>query len=340
MASMPRVLVLHTGGTLMMGRESPDAGAPLTPDVYGRDLAVELPSLVRIADLETRILFSMDSGDLQPADWLAIAKEVHAAAEDPSIDGIVIVHGTDTMAYTASALGLLLGPIPKPVVLTGAQRPLTFARTDARENLIDAVLVATLPVPEVTIAFASRALRGVRATKRDAWAFDAFDSPNCPPLVELGLGVDVAKHVRPAGPLAPFDARLDPRVLAVRVFPGIDPSLVKGAVRAGVRGLVLEAYGTGNLPHLGSSLIPALEEARARGVPVLVVSQCLRGFVDMTAYAGGAQAKAAGAISGGDMTVEAAIAKLMIGLGRYSDPAALRAWLEDDVSGERTSASR
>ncbi|MGO8993666.1 MAG: asparaginase [Polyangiaceae bacterium] len=334
---MPKVLVLHTGGTLMMqaGAGASRAGAPLTPDVYGRDLAAELPSLVRIADLETRILFTMDSGDMRPEDWIAIAREVHAAAADPGIDGIVIVHGTDTMAYTASALGLLLGPLPKPVVLTGAQRPLALARTDARENLIDAVLVATLPVPEVTIAFASRALRGARATKRDAWAFDAFDSPNCAPLVELGLGVDVAKHVRERGALRPFDARLDPRVLAVRVFPGIDPSLLRGAVRAGVRGLVLEAYGTGNLPHLGGSLIPALEEAREMGVPVLVVSQCLRGFVDMSAYAGGAQAKEAGAISGGDMTVEAAIAKLMIGLARYEEPAALRAWLEDDVCGER-----
>jgi L-asparaginase len=332
---MPKVLILHTGGTLMMRSEVAEGGAPLSPDVDGRDLAAELPSLVRIADLETRILFTMDSGDLQPSDWIVIAREVHAAASDPAIDGVVIVHGTDTMAYTASALGLLLGPMPKPVVLTGAQRPLTFARTDARENLIDAVLVATLAVPEVTVAFASRALRGVRATKRDAWAFDAFDSPNCAPLVELGLGVEVAKHVRPRGPLAPFDARLEPRVMAVRVFPGIDPSLVRGAVRAGVRGLVLEAYGTGNLPHLGGSLIPALAEARERGVPVLVVSQCLRGFVDMTAYAGGAEAKGAGAISGGDMTVEAAIAKLMIGLGRYDDPAALRAWLEADVSGER-----
>jgi L-asparaginase len=331
---MPKVLVVHTGGTVMMRREA--SSAPLTPDVYGRDLAAELPALVRIAELETRILFTMDSGDMQPADWVAIAREVHAAAEDPSIDGIVIVHGTDTMAYTASALGLLLGPLPKPVVLTGAQRPLALARTDARENLIDAVLVATLPIPEVTIAFASRALRGVRATKRDAWAFDAFDSPNCAPLVELGLGVEVASHVRAAGPLRPVDARLEPRVLAVRVFPGIDPSLVRGAVRAGVRGLVLEAYGTGNLPHLGGSLIPALQEARERGVPVLVVSQCLRGFVDMTAYAGGAQAKEAGAISGGDMTVEAAIAKLMIGLARHRDPAELRAWLEADVSGERT----
>jgi L-asparaginase len=278
----------------------------------------------------------MDSGDMQPAHWIAIAREVHAAAGDPAVDGVVIVHGTDTMAYTASALGLLLGPLPKPVVLTGAQRPLTQARTDARENLIDAVLVATLPVPEVTIAFASRALRGVRATKRDAWAFDAFDSPNCAPLVELGLGVEVATHVRARGALAPFDPRIDPRVLAVRVFPGIDPSLVRGAVRAGVRGLVLEAYGTGNLPHLGGSIIPALEEAREQGVPVLVVSQCLRGFVDMGAYAGGAQAKEAGAISGGDMTGEAASAKLMTGPARHESAAELRTWLEADVSGERT----
>jgi len=335
---MPRVLVLHTGGTLMMrARAEDDSPHPsLTPDVYGRDLAVELPSLLRIAELETRILFTMDSGDMQPENWVAIAREVHAALEDPRIDGVVIVHGTDTMAYTASALGMLLGPLPKPVVLTGAQRPLAHARTDARENLIDAVLVATLGVPEVTIAFASRALRGVRTTKRDAWGFDAFDSPNCAPLVELGIGVEVAPHVRDGARLAAFDPRLDSRVLAVRVFPGIDPALVRGAIGAGVRGLVLEAYGTGNLPHLAGSLIPALEEARARGVPALIVSQCLRGFVDMTAYAGGTAAKAAGAISGGDMTVEAAIAKLMIGLARYDDPVALRAWLEADVSGERT----
>jgi L-asparaginase len=329
---MPRVLVLHTGGTLMMRAAS---GDPLTPDVYGRDLVAELPSLARIAELETRILFTMDSGDMQPAEWVAIAREVHAACADPGVDGVVVVHGTDTMAYTASALGLMLGALPKPVVLTGAQRPLVEARTDARENLIDAVLVATLGVPEVCVAFDAHALRGVRATKRDAWAFDAFDSPNCAPLVELGLGVDVADHVRPRGELAPFDPRLDARVLAVRVFPGIDPSLVKGALRSGVRGLVLEAYGSGNVPHLGGSLIPAIEEARERGVPVLVVSQCLRGYVDMGAYAGGAAAREAGAISGGDMTVEAAIAKLMIGLARYPDPATLRAWLEDSVVGER-----
>jgi L-asparaginase len=329
---MPHVLVLHTGGTVMMRAPAPHV--PLTPDVYGRDLVAELPSLARIAELETRIVFSVDSGDMQPGHWVTIAREVHAAVADPRVDGIVVVHGTDTMAYTASALALMLGPLTKPVVLTGAQRPLVEARTDARENLIDAVLVATLPVPEVTIAFASRALRGARATKRDAWAFDAFDSPSCAPLVELGIGVEVAGHVRARGALAPFDGRLDPRVLAVRVFPGLDASIVRDAVvRADVRGVVLEAYGTGNIPR--GMLQPVLDEARKRSVPVLVVSQCLRGYVDMDAYAGGAQARAAGAISGGDMTVEAAIAKLMIGLARFEDPGALRSWLEADVVGER-----
>ncbi len=310
------------------------AGGALAPDVYGRDLLAELPMLQRIGDIDTRILYNLDSGDMQPSHWVDIAREVHEAVAGDVYDGIVVVHGTDTMAYTSSALALLLGPLPKPVVLTGAQRPLVEVRTDARENLIDACLIATLAVPEVAVAFTARAFRGARATKRDAWAFEAFDSPNCPPLVELGLGVEVASHVRAPGTLAAFDGRLDPRVLAIRVFPGIDRRLVEGALSVGIRGLVLEAYGTGNLPRLEGSLIPAIARARDRGVPVVVVSQCPRGFVDMSRYQGGAAAEAAGAISGGDMTVEAAIAKLMIGLGRYDDPAALAAYLRRDVVGE------
>ncbi len=320
---------------MMRPSAAPDAGQ-LTPDVYGRDLLAELPTLGRVADIETRILFNLDSGDMQPADWVAIAREVHGALASGAFDGIVVVHGTDTMAYSASALALLLGPLPKPVVLTGAQRPLIEARTDARENLVDAALIATLPVPEVSIAFASRALRGARATKRDAWAFDAFASPNAAPLVELGISIEIAPHVRAPGALAPFDGRLEPRVLAIRVFPGLDPALIRGAVRVGVKGLVLEAYGMGNLPHLTGSLIGAIEEARERGVPVVVVSQCLHGIVDMPRYAGGAEAEAAGAISGGDMTVEAALAKLMIGLARFPNAAALRGYLLGDAVGERT----
>ncbi|WP_394849318.1 asparaginase [Pendulispora brunnea] len=334
---MPRVLLLITGGTILM------RGKPvLEPDkAAARDLLAEVPALGRIARIDTRVLFLMDSGDFQPENWVAIARAVHEALRSNKYAGIVVVHGTDTMAYTASALALLLGPIDRPVILTGSQRPLAELRTDARENLINATLAATLPVPEVAIAFASRVLRGARSIKRDAWALEAFDSPNCPPLATMGVGVDVLGHVRKKGrTAATFDPRIESRVLAVRVFPGLDPGLLQGALRAGVRGLVLEAYGTGNLPHRGASLIPALEEARARKAPVVVVSQCPRGAVDIARYAGGAQASDAGAISGGDMTVECALAKLMIGLGRFGAGERLQRYLATDTVGEITSPGK
>lgn len=330
-----RLLFLLTGGTLLM-REKVTAGRTpsLSLEDATTDLLAEVPALARVASIETRQLFAMDSSDMQPSDWVALAREVHGAIA--SYDGVVVVHGTDTMAYTASALALLLGPVPKPVVLTGSQRPLAEARTDARENLVDAAIAATLDVPEVTVAFASHVLRGVRVTKRDAWAYDAFDSPNCEPLVELGMHAAVASHVRAASPVGAFDERIEPSVLAVRIFPGLDERLITGAVRAGVKGLVLEAYGTGNVPQqMGRSLIPAIENARAAHVPVVVVSQCLRGFVDLTRYAGGAAAEAAGAISAGDMTPEAALAKLMIGLGRYGASDELRAYFMRSQVGER-----
>ena len=331
---MRRILVVHTGGTLMM-RASGETGE-LRPDAYGRDLLSELPILGRVADVSTHILFDLDSGDMQPTHWVEIARTVHAAIHEGAYDGVVVVHGTDTMAYAASAVAMLLGPLSRPVIFTGAQRPLGELRTDARQNLVDAVLAATLPIPEVCVAFASRVFRGARAMKRDARALAAFDSPNCPPLAELGVDVEVAAHVRAAATeMGGFDPRIEPRVLAVRVFPGLDPVLLRGAVRAGVRGLVLEAYGTGNLPHLTGSLIPVIEDAGARGVPVLVVSQCPRGVVDMGRYEGGSAAAAAGAISGGDMTTEAALAKMMVGLGRFESREALRAWIEQDWIGER-----
>jgi L-asparaginase len=328
---LAKLLLLLTGGTLLMTSHG-EEGRRVTLDEErtSRDMVLEVPSLGRLAELETRLLFQMDSANMQPPDWLTLAREVYA--ELPRYDGVLVVHGTDTMAYTASALALLLGPLPKPVVLTGSQKPLTDIRTDARQNLVDAALVATLRVPEVAIVMHSRALRGVRSTKKDAWGFEAFDSPQLAPLVELGLDVEVAPHVRPAAPLAPFDDRLEPRVLALRVFPGLDPEIVRAAVRGGVRGLVLEGYGTGNVPR---NLVSALEEARSRDVPVVVVSQCLRGVVDLERYEGGVIAAEMGAISAKDMTVEASVAKLMIGLGRFGPGDALREWFASSVVGER-----
>jgi L-asparaginase len=314
----------------------PGAKGALSPDVYAHDLLAELPVLARLGLIDPRIVLNLDSGDMQPDDWRTIARAVHAALLEPDVSGVVVIHGTDSMAYTASALGLMMGGLPKPVILTGAQRPLSEARTDARANLVDACLLATMPVPEVGVAFASRLWRGVRSTKRDAWALEAFDSPSCPCLVDLGLGEAIGGHVRAPAALAPLDERLDKRVLAIRVFPGLDPAALRRALANGTRGLVLEGYGTGNLPHLQGSLIPVLREATDAGVPVVIVSQCLRGYVELSRYAGGAAAADAGAISGGDMTVEAAIAKTMIALGRFETFDEVSQYISTDQVGERT----
>ena len=177
MPALPRVLVIQTGGTLAMAAATEQTLSPPKP----LDLPSLVPQLADFAELEMQALFSLDSGDLQPAHWIEIARAVHAALARDDLRGVVVTHGTDTMAYTASALAFLLGPLNKPVVLTGAQRPMSEMRTDARTNVIDAMLGATLEVPEVVIAFGSHILRGCRAIKADAWAFDAFASPACPP---------------------------------------------------------------------------------------------------------------------------------------------------------------
>lgn len=309
---MPNLLLLHTGGTLMM---HPDReGRTLAPDVYSQDLLEALPVLRQLATFETRILFNLDSGNIQPHHWVELAQAIHDCLVQ--YDGFVVVTGTDSMAYTASALAFLLPGLDRPVVLTGAQRPLAEVRTDARENLVDACHIATLPVPEVGIAFAHKFLRGCRATKVDAWALDAFASPLCAPLVELGLNAFVAPHVLPPRVAGAFDPRIDPQVLCLRIFPGLEPLVIDHAVDAGVHGLVLEAFGVGNVPNLERSLVPSIERATAREVPVVIVSQCLKGDVDLERYQGAADAARAGAIPAGDMTTEAALTKLMVLLGR------------------------
>ncbi|NUP13265.1 MAG: asparaginase [Polyangiaceae bacterium] len=330
-----RLLMIHTGGTLLM---RPRAGAALSADEVTQDLLGELPVLKQIAQIETQLLYRLDSADMQPEQWVEIARVVHERMEE--YDGFVIVHGTDTMAYTASALAFLLPGLDRSVVLTGAQRPLGEVRSDGRANLVDACQVATMRIPEVTVAFSSRLFRGCRVTKMDAWSMNAFGSPSCAPLVELGLGVQIAPHVRKAQPKAPFDPRLEARVLAVRVFPGLDPKLLQGALAAGVRGIVVEAFGAGNVPRLERSLIPVIESARAIDVPVVVVSQCPRGAVDLGAYEGGAAARASGAIGASDMTAEAALTKLMVALGRAEEGrvAAARAAFCADWAGEVTIA--
>jgi L-asparaginase len=339
---MKRVLLLHTGGTLGMSpRQPPDPSRPLplAPDAFGRELVAEVPELRRLAAVETRIVCNLDSSDMTPEIWSVLARAVGGARAD--FDGVVIVHGTDTMAYTAAALSFALVGLDRPVVLTGSQRPLGEVRTDARRNLVDAVDLATRDLPEVGICFDGQLLRGNRATKGDAWSYAAFASPGCAPLARLGLDVELGPHVR--RPTVPFSCApdFDARVAVAYATPAMDPGIIDALASAGARGIVLAAFGVGNVPLRPRSVVPALRACIDVGVTVLAVTQPRAGPVDLRKYESGAALAEIGVVPGGEMGLEAGVVKLMHALARHpADPAARAAYLASDVAGERGSAGR
>jgi L-asparaginase len=324
---MKRVLLLHTGGTLGM------TGEPLEPNAYSQALTDAVPELNELAEIDTEIVFNLDSSDIGPEHWTTLTDKIAEHYDD--YDGFVIVHGTDTMAYSASALAYSLAGLDKPVVLTGAQRPLAALRTDARRNLADAVELATCDIPEVGICFDGLLLRGCCSTKSNARDYRAFDSPGISPLARLGVDIDVADHVlHRHEPFAP-DARFDNHVLAVHMTPGFNPRLFELMLEAEdhPHGIVLAAFGAGTVPTAKRSLAPTVEKAVGLGIEVLVITQAY-GLVDLSLYQNSRKLAEVGAVSGGRMTVEAAVPKLMHALAIYDDAEARRAYLQRNVAGE------
>lgn len=282
----------------------------------------------------------LDSADMAPADWVRIAAAIAARYDDYA--GFVVVHGTDTMAYTASALSFLLPNLSKPVILTGSQLSLEHVRSDGREHVITAILLAgTLDVPEVCIYFASRLLRGNRAQKIHNNEFMAFSSGNLPPLAVVGARVEVARHlVRPpgSGRATPIALPCRPEVAAVRLFPGIDARMMTQLLAPPMRGVVLETYGVGNAPSRDPELLASVSAATAAPREVVVVncSQCHGGSVRQDLYSTGAALARCGVVSGHDMTPEAALTKLYCLLAAGLPPAEVRARVEQDLAGELT----
>ncbi len=322
-----RVLLLHTGGTLGM------TGTPLEPGDFQETLTLRVPELSEIAELETRIVCNLDSTDLGPVEWSKLATII--AKERPRVDGAVIIHGTDTMAYTASALAFALQGLDMPVILTGAQRPLSSVRTDARRNLQDAVEVATGDICEVGICFDGLLLRGCRAVKNDAGRYRAFTSPGLPPLAEFGLSIDLGVNAR-TRPGRPFrcEPDFDPQVAVVFVHPGLKPAILARMLSSDdIKGVVVAALGVGNLPTKTRALAPVIRDAVDRGIVVVAVTQW-GGSVRLGAYKTGEGLRDAGAISGGRMRVQAAVPKLMHALANHADPVIRRAYLELDIAGE------
>lgn len=322
----PRVLLLHTGGTLGM------KGTPLEPSGYAATLLSAVPELSKIAEIESQIVANLDSSDVGPAIWGEITRRIAAHRED--FDGFVIVHGTDTMAYTASALSFSLRGLGKPVVLTGAQRPLAALRTDARRNLADAVELATKDIPEVGICFDGLLLRGCRTTKASAHDYRGFMSADCAPLARLGVDIQLGGHIRRETlEFSPKDA-FDPAVLFLHAQPGLNPDVFRRAASVeGVKAVVLAAFGTGTLPTSVNPLAPEIKALINSGTDVLVITTST-GKVDFGLYKNSLDLIDAGAIPGGNMRLEAALTKMMHALANFDSQDLRRQYLVEDIAGE------
>ena len=336
------VLLIYTGGTIGM-KADPVDGTLKPFDFSG--ILEEVPELRKFAMKIDSYAFNpiIDYSDVEPALWQSLARLILERYDD--YDGFVILHGTDTMAYSASALSFMLENLGKPVIFTGSQLPIGEPRTDGKENLISAVEIATAKdshghamVPEVCICFNSQLLRGNRSVKVNATGFDAFKSPNYPLLATAGISINFNNSFIHYG----YDRRkgltihtdLDTRVSVLKLHPGITEQAVRDILLGdGSRAVILETYGSGNAP-CRSWFLSLVREANSRGKILLNVTQCQSGDVDMDIYATGRALKDAGVICGHDITTESALGKLFYLMGGHADNERVKALLEKNLKGE------
>jgi L-asparaginase len=322
-----RLLFLHTGGTLGMAPLDP---GPLAPAHYEEAVLPYVRGLENVAHIEGLVVCNLDSSDLQPAHWEALAHTIVEHIDEH--DGFLILHGTDTMAFTATALSLMLQGLPKPVVLTGSQRPIMEVRTDARRNLVHSAFAASQAIPEVGLYFGEHLFRGNRATKISIQAYDAFASPNHPPLLTMGVDVVMGDSLSPpTGPLK-LATGFCTDVAVLSLFPGMRADLLHMLADTGTKGVVLRGFGQGNVPS--QDWPAAIQALSDQGIPVVIVSQCRQGPVAPGRYVGSQAAFDSGAVFGGDLTGEAATVKTMWMLGQGHKADRIRDELLVPLAGE------
>ncbi len=339
-----KVLLIYTGGTIGMNR-NPATGA-LEPFDF-EHLLNSVPELKQF-DTEIHTLQfqpPIDSSDMSPARWTQLSHSI--ADHYDQYDGFVVLHGTDTMAYTASALSYMLENLTKPVIFTGSQLPIGQLRTDGKENLITSIEIAAAKdteghsmVPEVGIYFGGHLLRGNRTTKQSAEEFNAFESFNYPHLVDAGVNISYHRNrmLSPdrSKPMTPH-FRLDNNVIIFSLFPGIREDLIRHIIHTpNLKAIVMRTFGSGNAPQ-SPWLLNALKEGTHNGKVIVNISQCMQGAVEMGRYDCGYHLQEAGVISGRDSTVEAAVTKLMFLQSHYpDDPEEVRHYMQQSIRGEIT----
>lgn len=330
------ILIINTGGTIGMTKSEegykPDA-ENFSRLLHRMDalMALEMP----LWDI-TRTEEILDSSNMTVEDWNDIGRCIADVYDD--YDGFVILHGTDTMAYTASALSFMLEGLSKPVIITGSQIPLCEIRSDGRDNIIASLLIASSGrVNEVCIYFGNRLLRGNRAIKYSADGLIAFVSPNFPTLAEAGITIsynDVYLRNRHEGEFRYVPFKNIP-IGVIKVFPGIQFELFEAIMTEQLKGVVLETFGAGNIPQQGGGkLLPIIEKAYRNGTVLTVCSQCPQGTVSLGTYETSSALKKVGAVSGKDMTTEAAVAKLYYLFSKGYDKEKIKTLMGQDMRGE------
>ncbi|TLU66420.1 asparaginase [Thalassotalea litorea] len=331
-----RIYIAYTGGTI--GMKASDSGYIPVKKHLTESIA-KMPEFFRSEMPEFTINEYhplIDSSDMTPSDWQRIADDIQNNYAD--YDGFVVLHGTDTMAYTSSALSFMLEDLTKPVIVTGSQIPLTELRSDGQENLLNALFIAAnYPINEVGLFFSNKLYRGNRSIKAYADGFDAFDSPNMPPLLEAGINIKVIAgtvHESQSQTLTVSNITEQP-VGVVHLYPGISAKLVENVLQQPVKALILLSYGVGNAPQ-NPALLAQFEQARKNGILIVNCSQCIKGRVNMGGYATGNALSKCGVMSGADMTLEAALTKLHYLLSKGLSLEELRKRMTSSLRGELT----
>ena len=334
-----KVYIAYTGGTIGMQRVDGNY-VPVSQSLQAQMSQIPAFQHPDLPDCTIREYDPLlDSTNMTPADWSRIAEDICANYDE--YDGFVVLHGTDTMAYTSSALAFMLQGLAKPVIVTGSQIPLCEIRNDAQENLITALIIAgNYRIPEVSLYFGGQLFRGCRVMKVDADGFDAFASPNYPPLATVGIDIDVHQSQVRQPPIVRRDVTMqeicEAVVGAFRLFPGVSAQILQNILQPPLKGLVLETYGSGNGPTHDPKFLQVLAEATAQGIVIVNCTQCMQGTVDLSKYATGAAMARAGVISGYDMTAEAALTKLAYLLNKGLPSDEVKAQMQQNLRGELT----